>query len=112
MTTYTSKGKRTTPTITTGKNSFPLGVAVDAKGKIYVNESGNNTLMTYMADGKRSTPTITGLNNPQGVVVDADGKIFVVNYGSNTVTTYTSKGKRTTPTITSGLSGPVGITLH
>jgi hypothetical protein len=65
-----------------------------------------------MADGKRTTPTITGLNNPQGVVVDADGKIFVVNYGSNTVTTYTSKGKRTTPTITSGLSGPVGITLH
>ncbi len=67
MTTYTAAGVPTTPTIT-GLNG-PSGIAVDAAGKIYVTNTGNNTLTTYTTAGVPTTPTITGLNGPYGVAV-------------------------------------------
>ena len=68
MTTYTAGGVPTTPTIT-GPYSPDDAVAVDAAGKIYVTNTGNNTLTTYTATGMSTTPTITGLNGPYGLAV-------------------------------------------
>jgi hypothetical protein len=50
------------------------GRPVDAAGKIYVtnvgdNFPGNGTVTTYTANGTPTTPMITGLSNPQGVAV-------------------------------------------
>ena len=82
VTTYTSTGKKTKPTIIYDI-SYPKGVAVDANGKIYVANSGNNTVTTYKSDGTPTVPIITGLHSPWGVAVDANGKIYVANNGNN-----------------------------
>jgi YVTN family beta-propeller protein len=119
VTTYDSDGTQTSPTITAGL-SFPLGIAVDTAGKIYVANAGNyngigydaSTVTTYNVNGTESSPTITaGLDYPEGVAVDAAGKIYVVNAGSNTVTTYNANGSRTAPTITAGVKGPTGVAV-
>jgi YVTN family beta-propeller protein len=106
VTTYSTDGTPTTPTITSGLNS-PVSVAVDAAGKIYVANIGNNTVTAYNPNGSRTTPTITGLSGPEGVAVDAAGKIYVLNASGGPeddglVTTYTANGTPTTPTITTG----------
>jgi hypothetical protein len=94
--TYTAAGVRTTPTITQGLNA-PGSLAVDAAGKIYVTNLGNNSVTTYTPEGVQTTPTIGGLYRPFAVAVDAAGKIYVS--GDYAVTTYTANGARTTPTI-------------
>jgi YVTN family beta-propeller protein len=108
VTTYTTDGTPTTPTITSGLNS-PVSVAVDAAGKIYVVNSGNNTVTTYNPNGSRTTPTITGLSGPEAVAVDAAGKIYVSSGGL--VATYTANGTPTTPTITAGLDFSEGLAV-
>jgi YVTN family beta-propeller protein len=93
-----------------------VSVAVDAAGKIYVVNQGNDTLTTYNPNGSRTTPTITGLSGPAGVAVDAAGKIYVSNVnggpeGGGSVTTYTANGTPTTPTITAGLDFSGGLAV-
>ncbi|MGB6643479.1 MAG: hypothetical protein WBE35_00460, partial [Candidatus Cybelea sp.] len=114
VTTYTSTGKRTTPTITVGIHG-PAGVAVDANGKIYVSNTGSGgpgSVTTYKPNGSQSNPTIIkGLDVPEGVAVGANGEIYVANYEA-IVTTYASKGKRTKPTIKNFPSNIFGIAVH
>jgi hypothetical protein len=50
LTTYSINGKKTKPTITKGLD-YPVGVAVDRHGKIYVTSYLTNTLTTYNPDG-------------------------------------------------------------
>lgn len=65
VTTYTSTGKKTKPTIIYDI-SYPKGVAVDANGKIYVANSGNNTVTTYKSDGTPTVPIITRASQSLG----------------------------------------------
>ena len=111
ISTYTTDGKPSTPTIT-GLDG-PVGIAVDAAGKIYVADSSSlpNTgqILTFNPDGSPASPTITtGLSQPFGVAVDANGKIYVANYNGNSVTTYLADGTQTSPTIT-GLQQPTDV---
>ena len=114
LTTYTLQGKPAAPTIA-GLDA-PVGLAVDAHGKIYVansgsKKSGRGSITTYDADGSRTTPTITAsLDTPWGIAVDARGKIYVANYNGGTVTTYLPDGSKTTPTI-SGLKEPTAVAV-
>jgi hypothetical protein len=114
LTTYdATSGAQTTPTIT-GLSDEPLGVAVDARGKIYIvctdGTTGTNILTSYDANGTPAAPTITGLNQPFGVAVDAGGNIHIAN-GNNTVTTYAASGMQIAPTISAGLDEPVAIAV-
>jgi hypothetical protein len=59
VTTYTSNGEQTTPTIAAGLD-VPLFIAVNG-GKIYVVNRLGNDMTTYLTDGTQTTPTITGL---------------------------------------------------
>jgi hypothetical protein len=94
--TYLPSGARTTPNIS---NIFaPRGVAVDAKGKIYI--ATDNNVITYTSDGTPTTPTIPG--GATGVAVDRSGNIYVASYTG--VTTYTPDGTPTKPTIAVGAS--------
>ena len=111
ISTYTTAGKAISPTIA-GLDG-PVGVAVDASGKIYVANSGSlpntGSIETFNPDGSPASPTITaGLTTPFGITVDANGKIYVANYNGGTVTTYLADGTQTTPTIT-GLQFPTDV---
>jgi DNA-binding beta-propeller fold protein YncE len=70
VTTYTHAGTRTSPTIANNGLMEPMGITVDANGKIYVANEGCNTVTTYWPSGGRTSLTITrGLNAPTGVAV-------------------------------------------
>ncbi len=71
------------------------GIALDASGKLYVANGGNNTVTVYPADstGDAAPSTTiggsnTGLNIPYGIGLDASGNIYVANNGDQTVTVY------------------------
>ena len=119
ITTYTSEGTQTSPTIQTGTGStdYLFAMAVGSSGKIYalnfdplLGPGTSATVTTYKPDGTPTTPTITikehGYSGPTGLAVDANGKIYVVsstqNGSAGIVTTYNRDGRQTTPTVAAG----------
>jgi len=118
-----------TPTATiagsnTGLN-FPVGIALDGAGNIYVTNAGFPFSITVYAAGAsgNATPTAmiaggnTGLNSPLGIALDGAGNIYVVNQsgGIGSITVYAPGASgNATPTATiaggnTGLSFPSGI---
>lgn len=72
----------------------PDGVAVDKAGKIYVMNSGNNSITVYGPGATgNATPTATikgsntGLDSPEGMAVDKEGKIYITNLGPINIST-------------------------
>ncbi|MBV8284542.1 MAG: NHL repeat-containing protein [Candidatus Eremiobacteraeota bacterium] len=72
--------------------SSPLGVAVDASGKIYVANNGNSSVTVYAALSNGNVApldTISGSNtllaSPSGIAVDSQGYIYVANTANNTI---------------------------
>jgi hypothetical protein len=102
--------------------SFPVGVAVDKKGLIYVTDS--NTVVVYAANATGfATPlrTISGsntqLNGAAGLTV-FESIIGVANGGGNSITVYPRLGNgniaplREISGSNTGLSGPQGVGVH
>jgi sugar lactone lactonase YvrE len=69
----------------------PRGLAVDAKGDLWVANSGDNNVIAFTSGYKQiATDTITqGISNPTGVAFDPNGNLWVTNYGAGgSVTEY------------------------
>jgi len=71
--------------------SWPLGIAVDVSGNVYVADTGNNRIQKFDSNGtfltKWGTPG-TGddqFNSPRGVAVDAIGNVYVADTGNNRI---------------------------
>jgi len=105
----------------TGLN-FPLGIALDGAGNIYVTNWGTNSITVYAAGASgNATPTATitsaGLIQPRGIALDGAGNIYVASQFSNSITVYAAGASgNATPTATiaggnTGLFSPVGIAL-
>jgi sugar lactone lactonase YvrE len=78
--------------------SGPQGVAVDAKGNVYVADTYNNLIRKISSSGVVSTLAGNGakgsangkgfeasFNYPVGVAVDADGNVYVADTGNNLI---------------------------
>jgi sugar lactone lactonase YvrE len=115
----------------------PYGVAVDAKGNIYVanvanfesGPSGSGSITIYRSGSNGNVKPIgtiagpdTGLHDPVGVAVDCSGNIYVANYEggpseSGSVTVYKpgsdgdAKPERTITGVDSGIRQPYGVAL-
>jgi DNA-binding beta-propeller fold protein YncE len=74
-----AKGSTTlTATITDGI-SYPLGVAIDKSGTLYVSTDGD--IQEY-ADGSTSpTKTVTGMYDPFGISLDSKGNLYIPDFG-------------------------------
>ncbi len=88
---------------TAAQLSYPMGVAVDASGNIYIADKGNNNvrkitkstgIISTIAGSVVGSPGTTGdngaataalLNQPVALALDAAGDIFVVDNGNNRV---------------------------
>src|SRR5438128_1993686 len=65
-----------------GRVSWPLGVAVDARGNVYVADTGNARVQKLSATGQPlaqwsiASGVVGEPSEPGGVAVDADGNIY------------------------------------
>jgi DNA-binding beta-propeller fold protein YncE len=80
-----ASGYATIQTITAGNFQQPVGVALDARGNLYVTDSAHNTLTELLAPDYTTAAVIdnTHFSGPMGVALDADDNIFVVDTGHN-----------------------------
>jgi hypothetical protein len=101
------------------------GIAVDARGKIYVANSASVTEYAAGSNGNvKSSRTIggprTGLASPNGIAIDANNNIYVMNspYGATPAVTVYAAGAhgnvapiQTISGSSTGLSDPSGIAV-
>ncbi len=87
---------------------WPMGIAVDHAGNVYVADSGNDRIrkitpegrVTTLAGGIRGDSDGIGNNagfyNPYGVIVDAQGSVYVADTYNHKIRKVTAEGEVTT----------------
>ena len=92
--------------------SYPYGMAVDAKGNLYVANSTSNQILVYSPTHTQVTSkTITtNISVPSGVAFDTSGNLWVANQSGNNITEYGPTGTPiTSGTISTGINNPQAI---
>src|SRR6266516_60461 len=107
--------------------SVPVGIALDATGRLYVIDNFSNTITIYAPGAAGdATPAATiagsntGLNRPVGIAVDATGRLYGTNFGSGnfSIVIYTAGASgNATPAATimgsnTGLNQPQFVALQ
>jgi uncharacterized protein YjiK len=104
---------------TAARFDFPIGVAADSAGNLYVTDSNNETLRKITAAGVVTTlagtarvaggvdgpGTNASFSAPQGVAVDSAGNIYVADWIGQTIRKVTPAGAVTTLAGTAGMFG-------
>jgi hypothetical protein len=93
----------------TARFNYPVGIAVDGSGDVYITDSGNSVIrvlsggvVTTLAGsvGSRGSSDGTGatarLAFPLGIASDRRGNFYVTDYDDNTIRTMTTEGLVTT----------------
>jgi uncharacterized protein (TIGR03437 family) len=96
---------------TTAALNNPQGVAVDARGNLYISDTDNHRVRKVAADGIITTvagtgeagfrgdnqpATMAGLDHPKGLGVDADGTLFISDSSNHRVRKVSTAGVITT----------------
>ncbi|MFF1422875.1 RICIN domain-containing protein [Streptomyces sp. NPDC058280] len=112
-------------TATAARLNYPLGVAVDSTGVLYISDYNNHRVRKITTDGKISTVAGTGaagfkgdggpavsaqVNCPYAVAVDGANDLYIADAGNHRVRKVTADGKITTVagTGTAGFGGDGG----
>ena len=76
----------------------PLGIAVDAKGNVWVADTGNNRVQEFKPNGEfvrvfgKEGSGNGEFKQPTGVAIDPEGDVWVIDTGNNRVQRFTSEG--------------------
>jgi large repetitive protein len=89
---------------------YPFGVAVDAKGDVFIADSENDRVVEIPAGGAQITVPASGLNYPTGVAVDGAGDVFIADSNNNRVVEVPAGGGAQIR-VGSGLSYPSGVAV-
>jgi sugar lactone lactonase YvrE len=96
---------------TSGRLNSPRGVAVDARGNVYIADTENNRIRRVDVSGVITTFAGTGdpgflgdggpaaiaqLSAPQGLALDSDGNLFIADTTNNRIRKIDSAGRITT----------------
>jgi sugar lactone lactonase YvrE len=109
---------------TAGSLNFPVGLAFDATGKLWVSNAIGNTVVAFTASqfaaSGSPTPAVTlsassgSLNYPSGLAFDASGNLWVSNAFGNTLVAFSpsqlAASSSPTPAVT--LSATAGSLLN
>src|SRR5215217_1020897 len=109
------------------KFNGPIGIAVDARGQVYVADSYNDRIRVISTDGQVSTLAGRGtpgyvdgdrsaalFDTPCGVAITSDGGVIVADTGNDRLRKVSSDGNVSTIFLTGDaqeLSNPVGLAL-
>ncbi len=101
---------------TEGGLDFPVAIAPDSAGHVWVANFGNSTLSEFAGDGTALSPatgfTGGGLSFPIALSFDAAGNIWVANQGANQISAFSSTGTALSPAsgyAGGGLDVPQGV---
>jgi DNA-binding beta-propeller fold protein YncE len=102
-----------------GNLNGPFGLALDAKGSLWVANLDANTILEFDPNYVLQTSaTITqGLNMPTSVAFDAAGNLWVSNFGASnggsfgSISMYTNGVQNTAATITDSIVAPFSINV-
>jgi sugar lactone lactonase YvrE len=59
--------------------NFPVGVAVDTSGNLYIADTGNNRVRRVSAEGVITT-VAAGFGHTEGIAADAAGNVYITDY--------------------------------
>jgi sugar lactone lactonase YvrE len=99
--------------------NYPVDIAADSSGNLYVTDASNHTIRKILPDGTVSTlagnPGVIGsadgtgsgamFNLPTGLTVDSAGNVYVVDTGSHTIRKIKPDGTVTTIAGSPGIAG-------
>jgi sugar lactone lactonase YvrE len=96
----------------------PFGVALDAKGNLYVADNGGAAVVEFTAASSYGTGTTlsTSFSQPSGIAIDGSGNLFVSDNQANVVKEILAvngsiPSNPTVNVIASGFSFPYGVAL-
>jgi len=96
---------------TIGSGFFtPQGVAVDARGDVFIADTGNGRVVEIPAGGGPQFTVASGFIAPVAVAVDGAGNLFVADENNQQVVKVPAGGGPQT-TVGSGLKYPVGVAV-
>jgi hypothetical protein len=76
------KGSTTMSATITDGIEYPLGVAIDKSGTLYVSVyDDGGEIQEYASGSTTPTKTITGLQEPFGISLDKEGNLYVPDFG-------------------------------
>jgi serine/threonine protein kinase, bacterial len=109
-------GSRKPATIIMKGLTYPVGIAIDQSGNIYVANrigSSSGNVEVYAPGTKVPFRTITdGVTSPVGIAVDADGTLYVANDVQSRVAEFKSGASEPYQTISRELDDPVGVSVN
>ncbi|SFW60462.1 NHL repeat-containing protein [Amycolatopsis australiensis] len=71
-----------------GQFRAPSGIAVDAHGRVWVADTGNDRVQAFTRDGALVRVIAGRLKAPEGIAVDAAGNVYVADTGNRRVVQY------------------------
>jgi sugar lactone lactonase YvrE len=109
-----SNGSHSTFATASSGLNYPVGLAFDNNGNLFVANSGggngNSTIEEFSPNGVGTTFASAGLSYPVALAFGGAGNLFVANDGNNTIEEYSSNATGTIfATATSGLEYPAGV---
>lgn len=92
-----------------GQFRAPSGIAVDARGRVWVADTGNDRVQAFTRDGALVRVLAGRLKAPEAVAVDAAGNVYVADTGNRRVVQFSWWGGFTREF--GGLARPSGVAL-
>ena len=88
--------------------SWPVGMAYDASGNLYIANWSAGTVLRFTPDGSRSI-FAEGIAGPSGLAISSTGDIYVASYHDDLVWRFTPAGDRSVAV--RGLATPAGLSF-